>query len=112
MNNRLKFEKQVGWAVGINDKDALLGYFVSDTKYDVQEVITKLENVQKEEKTFEEVLDHPQVSWDYGEGSGILDCDKETAYFIADSESNLPNMQMPLKELIEILYEWKMFLDK
>lgn len=112
MNNRLNFEKEVGWAIGIKDEDVLLGYFVSEIKYNINEVIADLESVLKGEKTFVEILEHPQVAWDFGEGSGQFECSENTAYFIADKNTNLPSMQMPLKELIEILYEWKIFLNK
>ena len=110
MNSRLNFDGS--WAIAIKDNEVLLGYFVDNTKYNVQETIQKLEQVYKGEKTFVEILEHPQVAWDFGEGSGIFECDKDTAYFIADDDSSLPNMQMPLQELINILYDWKAFLSK
>ena len=111
MNKRLKFEKQVGWAVGIEDKDALLGYFVSDTKYSINKVINNLEQIAKGEKTFEEIM-QDSFDWTFGSGSGTFECDKSTAYFIADEDTDLPSMEMPLKELIELLYDWKTFLGK
>ena len=112
MNNRLKFDKQVGWAVAINDKDVLLGYLVSDTKYDLPETIVTLESVEKGEKPFEDFLDYSE-GWSIADGfGGIFTCDQKTAYFTANGDSSLPSMQMPLKELIEILYDWKAFLGK
>ena len=112
MNKFIEFYKNVGLTKPLDNKHILLSYFTDDTKYNVTEVVADLELVQKGIKTFEEVLDHPQVAWSFGEGSGVLECDKETAHFIADENSNLPSMQMPLKELIEILCEWKAFLGK
>ena len=112
MNKYLEFYKNVGLTKPFDDKHVLLSYFIDDTKYQINEVIADLESVLKGEKTFVEILEHPQVAWDFGEGSGQFECNENTAYFIADKNTNLPSMQMPLKELIEILYEWKIFLNK
>ncbi|MCT4664213.1 MAG: hypothetical protein N4A45_03140 [Flavobacteriales bacterium] len=112
MKNRLKFDAQVGWAMGIEDKDALLGYFVSDTKYSTAEIIELLELVYSKKKTFDEALDiYEYGGWDIGSGSGTFSCDAETAYFTSDVKS-LESTEIPLKELIEILYAWKDFLDE
>lgn len=112
MNKYLEFYKNVGLTKPFDDKYVLLSYFVDDTKYTINEVIFQLEQVLEGKKTFEEILEHPQVAWDFGEGSGQFECNKKTAYFIADEDSNLPSIEIPLKELIEILHEWKTFLNK
>lgn len=94
-----------------DEKYVLLSYFLEDIHYTVNETIKDLESVYKGDKSFEEIKEHPQVEWDFGEGSGILVCDQKTAYFTSEV-SNLPSMELPLKELIDILYEWKVFLGK
>lgn len=95
-----------------DSKYMLLSYFIDDTRYSINEDISRLESVYKGEKTFEEILDHPQVAWDFGEGSGYIECDQKTASLISFYPNSLPSMELPLKELIDILYEWKTFLGK
>lgn len=109
---RVEFYPQFCLAKSKNEKDVLLGYFISDTRYSILEVIKDLESVYKGEKTFNEILDHPQVYWDFGEGSGYIECDQKTASLISFYPNSLPSMELPLKELIDILYEWKTFLGK
>lgn len=95
-----------------NDKYVLLSYFIDDIEYDINEKIIELEQVVKGEKTFDEILED-DIGWSIADGfGGVFICNQTTAYFTAEENSNLPSMQMPLKELIEILYEWKEFLGK
>lgn len=96
----------------LEEKYILLSYFISETRYNINEVLQDLESVASGEKTFEEIKDHPQVAWSFGEESGKLECTKDTAYFIAYEQSTIPSMEMPLQELIEILKDWKVFLGE
>lgn len=50
--------------------------------------------------------------WSFGNSSGVFECNKDLAYFIADENSTFSSIEMPLKELVEILKEWKAFLEK
>lgn len=96
--------------IAINEKDDLLAFFISDTKHNINETIKDLESVYKGDKSFEEIMED-YAGWAFGSGSGTFECDQKTAYFTSEV-SNLSSMQMPLKELIDILYEWKAFLGK
>lgn len=109
---KYKFIKQFGVCETESDEHILLGYFIDDQKYDINETIADLESVAKGEKTFDEILED-STGWPIADGfGGIFTCDQKTAYFTADDNSSLPSMEMPLQELIEILYEWKSFLGK
>ncbi len=107
-----KFIKQFGVCETEKDEHILLGYFIDDTKYNTTEIIEFLELVYSKEKTYDEALDLFEYGgWDIGEGSGTFSCDSETAYFTSDVES-LESTEIPLTELIEILYDWKAFLGE
>lgn len=95
-----------------NDKCAMLSYFINDyhTSYDLPKIINDLKQVASGEKTFDEIRQHPQVLWSFGEGSGVFECDKDTAYFESEHPDTEPSMEMPLQELIDILERWKDFL--
>ena len=94
------------------DRFILLAYFVGDynTAYDLPDIISDLKQVANGEKTFDEIRQHPQVLWSFGEGSGIFTCDKDTAYFESEHPDSEPSMELPLQELIDILERWKDFL--
>ncbi|MCT4664215.1 MAG: hypothetical protein N4A45_03150 [Flavobacteriales bacterium] len=109
---KINFDSKVGWAIPEKDEHILLGYFIDDTKYSTAEIIELLELVYSKKKTFDEALDiYEYGGWDIGEGSGTFSCDAETAYFTSDVKS-LESTEIPLKELIEILYAWKDFLGE
>lgn len=109
--NKLEFDKEVGMARANEQENVLLGFFVSSVKYSITETITELESIEKGEKTFEEIMDG-YADWTFGNNEGEFTCDKEKAYFEGIGEMKYPNIEMPLKELIEILHEWKSFLGK
>lgn len=94
--------------VAVDDKYLLLSHFMG-TRFVWQEVINNLEEVLNENKTFADIQD-PNVIWDFAGGDGEFECDKETAYFISESKPSL-NLEMPLKEVIELLKEWKAFIE-
>lgn len=96
-------------AIVIEDKDLLLAFFVSETKHNLGEVISELESIQNGEKTFEEIMED-YADWTFWNNEGEFTCDKDTAYFEGIGESKYPSMEIPLKELIEILKEWKTFI--
>jgi hypothetical protein len=118
MMNKIKFGdidtlgRLVKEPIANEKKYDLLAFFISDTKYNVQETIKELEQVYDGEKTFEQIIEEGEYGgWGIGEGSGTFSCDSETAYFTSDVES-LESTEIPLKELIEILYDWKAFLGE
>lgn len=43
--------------------------------------------------------------------AGDFKCDKETAYFIADSSGSYQNLEMPLQEVIDLMKDWKIFMS-
>ena len=106
------FGRKTNTPYPVKEEYMLLSYFIDDIKYDIKEVIGELEMVQKGERNFEDFLDDSE-GWTIADGlGGIFTCKQKTAYFTANQDSRLSSMQMPLKELIEILYEWKAFLGK
>jgi hypothetical protein len=98
----------------IEQEYLLLNYFIADYRRPeiLSEIIEKLKHVANGEKTFDEIRQHPQVLWSFGEGSGIFECDKDTAYFESEHPDTEPSMEIPLQELIGILERWKDFLEK
>lgn len=107
----LTFKKEVKWAVANDNKYDLLGLFVTDTKYEIVETIQNLESVLKGEKVFDDIQD-PDMSWSFGNVSGYFEVEGETAYFEPfEDTTDSPRIVMPLKELIDVLKEWKSFLD-
>lgn len=115
---RLDFEENDTFGIkmkdarAINTGDSLLAFFVSELqgKY-LDETILNLESILNVEKSFGEIMDG-YADWTFWNSEGEFTCDKDKAYFEGIGESKYSNMEMPLKELIEILYEWKAFLDK
>lgn len=89
----------------------LLSYFLGTfrTKWDLPVLTNGLEQVAKGEKTFDEVQD-PNGYLSFGEGSGYLECEDGTAYFISNDTETLPSMEMPLKELVQLMKEWQALL--
>ena len=99
-----------------DNNDILLNYFLNDYRDISQliEIISDIESVASGEKTFDDIQDTDSY-WDFGEGAGYFECDKETAYLTCWKDSHTPeapNVEMPLKELIGILKDWKKFLEK
>lgn len=94
-----------------SDKYLLLDYFMSTyrSKYDLPQLIEKLESVKNGKKTFDEIQD-PVALWSFGNDAGYFECDKEKSYFKSFDEHH-ESIEMPLKELIELLTEWKNFLE-
>ena len=108
--------EEVGKVIKTLNKDyQLLTYFVSE--FDIQmlkEYLPDIESVASGEKTFDDIQDTDSY-WDFGEGAGYFECDKKTAYLTCWKDSHTPeasNIEMPLKELIGILKDWKKFLEK
>ncbi len=92
-----------------NDNDTLLAFFISDTRYNVNKVINDLETVASGTRTFDEVR-QDYAPWTFANESGELVCNKETARFIG-LDPIYSDIEMPLQELIDILYEWKAFIE-
>ena len=96
--------------VALSDDYQMLALFISDTIDMVDEVIDQFETILKGEKTYEETMEGYAI-WSFGAPSGVFECDATTAYFISEDE-RLPSMEMPLQELLDLMYEWKAFLGK
>lgn len=94
-----------------NDKYLLLYYFMSTyrSEHGLPLLIKDLETIKDGKQTFADIT-QPNVMWSFGNDAGYFECDKETAYFKSFDEHH-QSMEMPLKELIELLIEWKNFLE-
>ncbi|MEL1244673.1 hypothetical protein AAEO56_10410 [Flavobacterium sp. DGU11] len=96
-----------------HDKYVLLMYYMSERNDipTITRIISELEIVKSGEKTFEEVFTDIYgtipISWIAGE----FECDKDNAYFISNNPDNEPSFEMPLQELINLMQEWKAFLE-
>lgn len=96
-----------------DNKYILLMYYMSERNDvpTITRIISELETVQSGEKTFEEVFTDVYgtiaISWSAGE----FECNKDTAYFISNNPDSEPSLEMPLQELIDLMKEWKAFLE-
>ncbi len=112
---KIKFinHKIVGKLVEPTDKGyMLLSYFLGDRPYsdDVQRIVDELTIVKSGKQTFEEVFEK-YATITIGYNSGEFECDKDKAYFISNNEKAQASFDMPLQELIDLLNEWKTFLE-
>ncbi|CAL2094267.1 conserved hypothetical protein [Tenacibaculum sp. 190524A05c] len=94
----------------------LLSEFLNDYQryfdYQQNEIITNLELVLDNNKTFDEIHD-TQVYWSIGSGLGIgyFEIENKTAYFEPDEKlTDAPRIEMQLSELVILLKEWNDFL--
>ena len=115
--DRIKFikHKELGKITQVVDKkDILLYYFVDEfDKYMLEDYLPEIEAIANGEKSFEEVED--DVLWSFGGEAGFFTCDTEKAYLKADEDGHhpdAPDVELPIKELIQILKDWQTFLNK
>jgi hypothetical protein len=113
--DKVKFEKLysgVGWVTSVDDKYILLSYFLLTFRgtSDLPELIEMFELVAKGEKKFDEVW-YPDVYLTFAENAGYIEIDKETAYFTSEQPEIQPSFDMPLKELLDIMKQWRDFLN-
>ena len=101
-------DEEIIGPIALDNKYLLLSHFVG-TQFVWKEVIGDLEKVLNEEKTFADIQ-NPNVIWDFAGGDGEFEYNKDTAYFYSESNPSL-NLEMPLKEVIELLKEWKAFIE-
>ncbi len=101
--------KEILGPVATDNKYILLSYFVAHTYFIIDKTISDLESVASGEKTFEEIMEG-YAPWTFGNDSGELVYNKDTAKFIS-LDSMYPDIEMPLQELIDILYEWKTYIE-
>lgn len=94
-----------------NDKYLLLSLFIEQYRFpdNIQEIIDMLKSVKNGSKTWKEIID-PWLFLQTND-AGDFNCDKETAYFIADNSTPFQNLEMSLKELIDLLEGWKVFMS-
>ncbi|WP_294266322.1 hypothetical protein [uncultured Chryseobacterium sp.] len=112
--NKLEFKKvDTDFRVvkSTNDKYLLLSLFIGQYRFpdNIQEIIDMLKSVKNGSKTWKEVID-PWMFLQIND-AGDFKCDKEKAFFIADSSTPFQNLEMPLQELIHLLEDWKAFMS-
>ena len=104
----------IGWVEAIEDEYALLSYYVSDTKFNVDKYILKLENIKNGVEGFDfQSMRLKDTS--YAGGSGQLDFEEvlENGLMYFESDGGLDqSFSMPIDEVIEILKEYKEHLVK
>lgn len=94
-------------------KYQLLYYFFVERNSidDLERWSRELGIVQSGEQTFEELFEEKYGTIAVGYSSGEFECDKDKAYFISNNEKSHASFDMPLQELIDLLNEWKTFLE-
>lgn len=94
-----------------DNKYLLLSLFIGQYRFpdNIQEIIDMLKFVKNGSKTWKEIID-PWMFLQIND-AGDFKCDKEKAYFIADSSTPFQNLEMPLQELIHLLEDWKAFMS-
>ncbi|WP_459211418.1 hypothetical protein [Aquimarina rhabdastrellae] len=95
--------------IAINESYDLLAYFISDTKYNVEETIEELETIAQGRKTIDEITENTE--WIISEDIGVFNCDRKKAY-LKSKVSDFRDIEMPLREVINLLTEWKLFLKE
>lgn len=92
-------------------KYLLLSLFIGQYRFpdNIQEIIDMLQPVKNGSKTWKEIID-PWMFLQIND-AGDFKCDKETAYFIADSSTSYQNLEMPLQEVIDLMKDWKVFMS-
>lgn len=113
---KIKFynDNVIGKRTKATDKKyQLLYYFFVDhnSVEAIQLSLKELAIVQNGEQTFEDVFTEKYGVIPIGYSAGEFECDKDTAYFISDNEKTEASFEMPLQELIDLLKEWKAFLE-
>lgn len=105
-NKYIEFNYQSFGLIEKEKKYLLLVYFLGGT-YPLSEMYHEMAQVQGGEATFEEIYDDT-AELAIGHNAGVLEYDKQTAYFISDTpESPLePSFEMPLKDLMDVIEEW------
>ena len=96
----------------LDDKYILLYYFLTTfrSKFDLPQLIVDFKSIEKGERTFEEIQESDSYL-NFGSDSGYIVLDKETAHFISNHPEIEPSFDMPLKELITLMNEWREFLE-
>ncbi|WP_298309964.1 hypothetical protein [uncultured Aquimarina sp.] len=112
---KVKFEKIEGAisAVTSEIKYNLLSLFLEDYKENVimDPIIEDLESLMSREKVFDDIQDS-SAYWSYGNGQGYFEVEGDTAYFEPFEErTSAPRIVIPLKEVIDLLKEWRVFLN-
>ena len=105
-NNDLSVAKPV------NDKYILLSFFLESNRninFLQTDVIKRLESILKENKTFEDIQSG-YANWTFADDYCEFEVENTTAYFTNYNDKS-QNLEMPLKELIDYLYDWKEFLQ-
>lgn len=95
------------------EKEYMLLYYFLGTfrgKFDLHKLIEDFTSVETGKKTFVEIQD-PNVCLTFGNDSGYLEIDKDIAHFISNYPHTDPDLDMPLKELVELMKQWRDFLD-
>lgn len=95
-----------------DEKYILLDYFVGhyrDTSFLQNDIIEPLELILRNEKTFSEITEG-QLEWSYADDYCIFEVEDKTAFFVNEKNSS-QNLEMPLKEVVDYLKEWKAFLE-
>ena len=104
----------IGWVEAIEDEYALLSYYVSATKFNVDTHILELENIKNGVEGFDfQSMRLKDTS--YAGGSGQLDFEEvlENGLMYFESDGGLDqSFSMPIDEVIEILKEYKEHLVK
>ena len=104
----------IGWVEAIEDEYALLSYYVSGTKFNVDKYILKLENIKNGVEGFD-FQSMRQTDTCFGGGSGTLDFEdvlKKGLMTFESSHGLDESFEIPIDEVIEILKEYKEHLVK
>lgn len=97
----------------VEEKYNLLSFFIESNRHPdfIQtDIIEPLEQILKDEKTFEEIQEGYAV-WTFADDYCELDVDGKTAYFI-NGRNIEQNLELPLQEVVDYLKEWKTFLEQ
>lgn len=108
------FKKGSKWTHHTSKEYVLLSLFMDDYTEELvlDPIISDLESLLSGDRVFDDIQDS-SAYWSYGNGQGYFEVEDDTAYFEPfEDRTDAPRVVMPLKEVVDLLKEWRSFLSQ